>query len=139
MTRDLVGRERVSARVRYMVESIQQQIVREVSGWPGVTTGSHRFGGVEFRLGRRELGHLHGSRLADLPFPVRVREELVAAGKAEPHHVLPESGWVSYYIHDVADVGRVVALFRLNYERPWRSSAESGDVATGSVGGTELS
>ena len=102
-----------------MAESIQQRIVREVSGWPGVTIAAHRFGGVEFRVGRRELGHLHGSRLADLPFPVRVREELVAAGKAARHHVLPQSGWVSYYISDPGDVVQVVALFRLNYERPW--------------------
>ena len=102
-----------------MGDSIQEQIVREVSAWPGVTTGAHRFGGIEFRLGRRELGHLHGSRLADLPFPVRVREELVSAGNAEPHHVLPESGWVSYYIHGTQDVARVIGLFRLNYERPW--------------------
>ena len=102
-----------------MAESIHQQIVREVSGWPGVTSAPHRFGGVEFRLGRRELGHLHGSRLADLPFPVRVREQLVADGKAERHHILPETGWVSYHIHDAGDVARVIALFRLNYERPW--------------------
>jgi hypothetical protein len=108
-----------------MVESIEQQIVCEVSAWSGVTIGFHPFGGIEFRVGRRELGHLHGSRLADLPFPVRVRKELVAAGEAEPHHVLPESGWVSYYIHDVTDIPRVVALFRLNYERPWRSSADA--------------
>jgi len=102
-----------------MAESIQQAIVREVSAWPGVTTGPHRFGGIEFRLGRRELGHLHGNRLADLPFPLLVREELVAAGKAEPHHIFPESGWVSYFIRDETDVDRVVALFRLNYDRPW--------------------
>jgi hypothetical protein len=101
-------------------ESIQQQIVREVSSWPDVTIEEHRFGGIEFRLGRRELGHLHGNRLADLPFPVRVREELVAAGRADPHHVLPQSGWVSYRIRDVRDVAQVVALFRLNYERSWR-------------------
>lgn len=104
-----------------MSESIHEQIVREVSAWPGVTVVPHRFGGVEFRVGRRELGHLHGNRLADLPFPVRVREELVVAGKAEAHHVLPDSGWVSYYIRGAADVARVVALFRLNYERPWRA------------------
>ena len=106
-----------------MAESIQQQIVREVSGWPGVTSAPHRFGGVEFRLGRRELGHLHGSRLADLPFPVRVREQLVAERKAEPHHILPESGWISYHIRDNGDVAHVVALFRLNYERPWLAVA----------------
>jgi len=102
-----------------VTEDIQQEIVREVSTWPGVTTRPHRFGGVELRFGRRELGHLHGNRLADLPFPVYVRQQLVEAGKAEPHHVLPQSGWVSYYTHDASDVVKVVALFRLNYERPW--------------------
>jgi luciferase-like monooxygenase len=102
-----------------VAESIKDQIVREVSGWPGVTVAAHRFGGVEFRVGRRELGHLHGSRLADLPFPVRVREELVAEGKASRHHILPQSGWVSYYIRNGSDAARVIALFRLNYERPW--------------------
>lgn len=105
-----------------MEQNIQQAITREVSGWPGVTVAAHRFGGVEFRLGRRELGHLHGDRLADLPFPVRVREELVAAGRAEPHHVLPESGWISCHIRGADDVARVIELFRLNYERPWSRS-----------------
>ena len=47
--------------------SIQEQIVREVGAWDGVTVLPHRFGGVEFRVGRRELGHVHGDRLADLP------------------------------------------------------------------------
>jgi hypothetical protein len=102
-----------------MGESIHQAIVREISTWAGVTTGRHRFGGTEFRFGRRELGHLHGNRLADLPFPLLVRNELVDAGRAEPHHIHPESGWVSYFIRDEDDIARVVALFRLNYERPW--------------------
>src|SRR5207248_9947362 len=102
-----------------MPETIHEAVVREVSGWPGVTTGRHRFGGTEFRYGRRELGHLHGNRLADLPFPLLVRNELVAAGRAEPHHIYSESGWVSVYIQDKTDIARVVALFRLNYDRPW--------------------
>jgi len=94
-----------------------EAIRREVLGWPGVEEAPHRFGGVEFRLGRRELGHLHGDRLADLPFPVRVREELVRDGRAVPHHVLPESGWVSYPIGGEGDVPGAIALFRLAYER----------------------
>jgi hypothetical protein len=106
-----------------MADSIHDAIAREVSAWPGVTTGRHRFGGTEFRCGHRELGHLHGSRLADLPFPLLVRNELVAAGRAEPHHIYPDSGWVSYYITNPDDVAPVVALFRLNYERPWREAA----------------
>ena len=99
--------------------SIAVRIELEVGSWKGVTVAPHRFGGMEFRVGRRELGHLHGSRLADLPFPVAVRKELVAAGRAEPHHILPESGWVSIWIRRDADADTVIELFRLNYERPW--------------------
>lgn len=105
-----------------MADAIHDAIVREVTSWPGVTAGRHRFGGTEFRLGRRELGHLHGSRLADLPFPLLVRDDLVATGRAQPHHIYPESGWVSYSIDSAADVAPVVALFRLNYDRPWTVS-----------------
>jgi len=98
-------------------ETIADRIAREISSWPGVTSAPHRFGGVEFRVGRREIGHLHGDRLADLPFPVAVRDRLVRGGKAELHHILPESGWVSKRIRGDADVADVIALFRMNYER----------------------
>ena len=100
-----------------------ERIERVVSGWPGVTAHPHRFGGVEFRYGRRELGHLHGDRLADLPFPRRVRDELVASGRARPHHVLPDSGWVSVVIRDV---DAVVELFRLAYDRAVGAAARRG-------------
>jgi hypothetical protein len=100
-------------------DTIGARIRREIAGWPEVTIASHRFGGIEFRRGRRELGHLHGSRLADLPFPVRIREQLVRDGRAEQHHIMPESGWVSRRIRGEDDVAAVVELFRLNYERPW--------------------
>src|SRR5262245_25803702 len=102
--------------------NIRTQIEHVVAGWPGVTVGPHRFGGVEFRVGRRELGHLHGDRLADLPFPVKVRDELIAAGKADRHQVLPETGWVSRRIHGVRDVPDIIELFRLSYERPWSTT-----------------
>ena len=92
-------------------------IGHEVARWPGVEERSHRFGGREFRVNGHEIGHLHGDRLADLPFPVRVREELVASGKARLHHVMPRSGWVSRPIRDEEDVTGALELFRMNYER----------------------
>jgi hypothetical protein len=58
--------------------SAADEIERAVTSWPGVTATPHRFGGVELRLGKKELAHLHGDRMADLPFPIRVREQLVA-------------------------------------------------------------
>jgi hypothetical protein len=33
--------------------------------------------GIEFRVGGRELGHVHET-IADLPFPRRIRDELIA-------------------------------------------------------------
>ena len=83
----------------------------------GSRRGGHRFGGIEFRVNGHEIGHLHGDGLADLPFPVRMREELVAAGEAREHHVLPQTGWVSYRIRGDGDVGGALGLFRKNYER----------------------
>lgn len=45
-----------------------------------------------------------------------VRDELVKAGQAQPHHLLPETGWISFYTHEAADVERVIALLRRSYE-----------------------
>jgi hypothetical protein len=103
--------------------SIRERVQTEVLSWDGVTSAPGRFGAVAFYLGKREIGHLHGDRLADLPFPRTVRDELVEAGRAEPHHVRPDTGWVSFRIEGEDDVARVVELFRLSYERA-RAAAE---------------
>ena len=97
--------------------TLTDAVRRELLVRSEVTESTHRFGGIEFRLGRRELGHLHGDRMADLPFPRRLRDELVAAGRAEPHHVLPDSGWVTRRVRGPEDVEAIVELFRLSYER----------------------
>jgi hypothetical protein len=98
------------------VPNAQAQITQAALSWPGVSTHTHRFGGVEYRLGRRELGHIHGDHLVDIPFPSRVRDEIVAAGQARPHHILPESGWVSFYVREPGDIQRAIDLLRRSYE-----------------------
>jgi len=92
---------------RHVIESA-------VVGWDGVSSQSASF--RRSRVPPRQ-GRLHGDRLADLPFPTKIRDELVASGRAEPHHALPSSGWVSRYMDDPADVDEVIAPFRLNYDR----------------------
>ena len=52
-------------------------VKRKVKSWPGVTTGDTGRGGLQFSYGRVELGHLHSSSFADLPFPKKVRDELM--------------------------------------------------------------
>ena len=92
------------------MKDIRARIEREVGSWDGVDVRPHRFGGVEFRLGKRELGHLHES-WADLPFTTRIREMLIETGRAEPHR-FGVAGWVSHELDD-----EVIELFRLGYER----------------------
>jgi predicted DNA-binding protein (MmcQ/YjbR family) len=84
--------------------------------WPGVEAHPHRFGGTEFRVGAREIGHIHGDHLLDIPFPKKVRDLVVAEGRAQPHHILPDTGWVSFYLRHEADLEQAVALLRESYE-----------------------
>jgi predicted DNA-binding protein (MmcQ/YjbR family) len=51
----------------------------------------------------------------DIPFPKHVRDEVVAAGDAEPHHILPHTGWVSVFLRADEDVQRAIALLRRSY------------------------
>jgi hypothetical protein len=98
------------------VRGAAQRIQAELMRWPYVEAHPHRFGGTEYRIGKRELGHIHGDHLVDIPFPIKVRDEVIAAGQAQPHHILPDSGWVSLYLREAADVDRAIGLFRRSYD-----------------------
>src|ERR1700722_15973788 len=97
------------------VSGAESRICEAVSGWEGVSIAPHRYGGKEFRLDRRKLGHIHGDRLVDIPFPKRVRDEIVAAKEADPHHILPDTGWVSLYLRTPEDVDRAIRLLERSY------------------------
>jgi hypothetical protein len=98
------------------VSGAKEKIDAALQGWSGITSQPHRFGGRKYCLGRREIGHVHGDSLVDIPFPKPVRNELVTGGRAEPHHILPDSGWVSIYLRQAFDVDRAIELLRLSFE-----------------------
>ena len=98
------------------ISGAKEKIRAALRDWPGITSRPHRLGGTEYCLGRREIGHIHGDSLVDIPFPKEVCNDLVTAGRAEPHHVLPESGWVSIYLKQATDVDRAIELLRLSFE-----------------------
>jgi Family of unknown function (DUF5519) len=118
-----------------MNDERRASIEREVTSWPGVTTGDTGRGGLQFRYGRVELGHLHGGSFADLPFPKKVRDELIARGEAAVHPPLPNSGWVRRQIDGPADAEAVIALLRMNYDRARardeQRTARQGDALRG--------
>ena len=99
-----------------VVRGAKEKIAKEVAAWAGVNASEHRLGGVEFRVGRRELGHVHGDYQVDMPLPMKVRDQLISERKAEPHHILPESGWITLRFRDSDDVDRAINLFRLSYD-----------------------
>ena len=97
--------------------TITENIKNEILSWRGVTSNPYQFGGIEFRINKRDMGHIHGEKLADLPFPIEIRKEIIASGKALPHIIYPESMWVSYIIQSEDDTPKIIDLFRLQYER----------------------
>ncbi len=88
----------------------------ELETWEEIHAHPHRFGGIEFRLGSREIGHIHGDSIVDIPFPTRVRDEVVAAGLAQAHHVLPKSGWVTVPLDQESGVQNAIDLLQRSYE-----------------------
>lgn len=92
-------------------------MVGEVTAWPGVTTQTGGFGETEFYVAGRTIGHVHGDWQADIPYPRRIRDQLVAEGRADPHHVHPDSGWITRRIGSDADADDVIELLRINYDR----------------------
>ncbi len=95
-----------------------QQITAEVTSWPGVEAGPGRRGEFAFRVGRREIGHLHGDHAAHFSFPKDVWRQLFESGRIVDHPVFPgREGFAARRIESGADVRDVIELLRLNYER----------------------
>jgi hypothetical protein len=112
-----------------MPTSNSDAIAETVGAWPGVEVDDGEIGELSFKLGRREIGHLHGDHAAHFSFPKQVWGELRAEGRIEPHPVFPDkTGPASRRIESAADVRDVIELFRINYERltPARASRGPG-------------
>ena len=90
-----------------------QEIESRALALPGVRLRVHRLGGTAFARGPRELGHLHGNGLLDLFVGHAERAALVAAARAQPHHVFAQSGWISFWVRSDADVASALALLAI--------------------------
>jgi hypothetical protein len=101
-----------------MTISANQRITEVVTSWPGVTAGAGRRGEWSFKVGNREIGHLHGDHAAHFSFPTQVWLELIGQGRITDHPVFPgRVGPAARGIDDDADVRDVIELMRLNYDR----------------------
>ena len=115
-----------------MNDELLARVEREVLGWPGVSKerggGGRGRGGfwvppaTVYRFGRRQIGHVHDTGVADLAFPKGIHDRLISEGRARPHGA-GFSGVVSYHVRGPTDVPEVVKLFRMSYDRA-REAAE---------------
>ena len=103
-----------------------QEIVEQVTSWPEVSAHDHRFGGTEFRVGNRQLGHLHGDRTADIPLKRALRDELIDSGRARVHRWRPDSGWVTVDITSEEGRDEAIRLLRVGYDSALRARSRRG-------------
>ena len=80
-----------------------------------MTVGEHRFGGTEFRVRPREIGHVHAWGVLDIAYLRKLRDVLVDAGETGVRHLLSESGWTAYHIESAAGYEHARWLLRLSY------------------------
>lgn len=92
-----------------------EMIAATVLAWPGVTQRPHRFGGIGFHYRETELGHLHGNSLCDILLAKPLRDACIASGKALPHHIHPESNWVSIVLQSEQDVADALEILERKY------------------------
>jgi len=95
-----------------------EHITAEVISWPGVEAGPGERGELAFKVGRREIGHLHGDHVAHFGFPKNVWAGLFEQGRIDYHPVFPgKPGFAARRIETEDDVLDVIELLRLNYDR----------------------
>ena len=95
-----------------------ERITEEVTTWPGVAAGPGSRGEFAFKVGAREIGHLHGDYVAHFGFPKDVWTRLFEQRRIDYHPVFPgKPGFGARRIETEDDVRDVIELMRLNYDR----------------------
>lgn len=95
-----------------------ERIVAETTSWEGVEAVDGSRGELSLRLGRREIGHLHGDHALHIGFPKDEWHRLHEEGRIDYHPVFPgKPGYASRSIAADEDVADAIALLRLNYDR----------------------
>ena len=95
-----------------------KRITDEATSWPGVEAVRGSRGELSLRLGKRELGHLHGDHALHIGFPRAVWHRLHDEGRIDYHPVFPgKPGYAARRIDGEEDVADAIALLRINYDR----------------------
>ncbi|MFD0766005.1 luciferase family protein [Mucilaginibacter lutimaris] len=90
------------------------EIETEVSGWQNIRVFTHKYGGLQFNCGNREMGHIHSNGLLDMLLNRNIKAQLMAEdARIKDHHSFKNSGWISVYMKEKADKDLAVRLFKI--------------------------
>lgn len=92
-----------------------EQIIETVASWPSITTGKGRFNSTTFKVGQRDIGHVHRWGPVDISYPKPLRDQLIAEGRTGDHHVVPSSNATTFRVESTDDIEQALALLRFSY------------------------
>ncbi|RYD81502.1 MAG: hypothetical protein EOP53_06210 [Sphingobacteriales bacterium] len=95
--------------------AVIDNIEEKVSGWQGITTKLHKYGGVQFNYHGKEIAHIHSNGIADIILNKTLKNNILARGIAQEHHVFKKSGWVSFYINTLEDETNLLFILKEAY------------------------
>ena len=104
------------------IASYLDEIEDEVLSWNEISLRMHKYGGIQFDINKREIGHIHGNGLLDILFSREDKARFMAYGRVQEHHVFKNSGWVSLYIQTSEDRDLAIQLLRYSYAKKAEST-----------------
>lgn len=91
------------------------EIEQVVLSWEGTSLKMHKYGGVQFDVKSKEIGHIHSNGLLDILFKREIKLQLIKEGKVQDHHTFSKSGWISFYIKNDSDKKYAIKLLEYSY------------------------
>ena len=98
--------------VLIMVDDIED----EVTAWHGVSSKMHKYGGLQFDVHDKEIGHIHGNGVVDILLSRANKDQLLSEGKVTDHHTFKNSGWITYILNGQESKEYALRLFKISYD-----------------------
>ncbi len=90
-------------------------IEAEITSLPNVTVHLHKYGGLQFDVNGKEIGHIHSNGLLDMPLNRAIKQQLMPEGRIQDHHSFKNTGWISFYITTAGDVAYAIKLLTIGF------------------------
>ena len=91
------------------------EIEQAVLSWKGTSLKMHKYGGIQFDVNNKEIGHIHSNGLLDILLKREIKAQLIREGRVQNHHTFTKSGWISFYIKNESDKKYAIELLEYSY------------------------